>query len=289
MEEYTAWVKVPSNLKTKTQLGKEGLRLAPNQKQVAWFCSYIRGKRRPQYYKLYDISEAVPKRVVTEAQLAHLAEIRKLAKAALTCKGCGETSAPRRTGRLVGGYCRWCRDHRDVVQWAREVLSDEKALILDTETTGLDWGAEVIEIAIVRITGEVLLDTLVKPQGEMGATHVHGITAQDVAGAPTWPEVDPQVSQLLSEASRIITYGADFDSSMVDQTRARWGLPHLSGMKWHCAMHAYAQFIGDWSWYHRSYRWYPLGGGHRALGDCLACLERIKRMAGSGANDSTGQ
>ncbi len=31
--------------------------------------------------------------------------------------------------------------------------------------------------------------------------------------------------------------------------------------------------------YHKSYRWQSLDGGHRALGDCLKTLEKIKEMA----------
>jgi DNA polymerase-3 subunit epsilon len=44
-------------------------------------------------------------------------------------------------------------------------------------------------------------------------------------------------------------------------------------MEWH------AQWAGDGSDYHESYRYHPLCGGHRALEDCLAALDRIKRIA----------
>src|SRR5690606_37121994 len=37
------------------------------------------------------------------------------------------------------------------------------ALILDTETTGLDADAEVVELAVIDCAGAVLLDTLVRP------------------------------------------------------------------------------------------------------------------------------
>jgi DNA polymerase-3 subunit epsilon len=44
-------------------------------------------------------------------------------------------------------------------------------------------------------------------------------------------------------------------------------------MEWH------AQWAGDWSDYHEGYRYHPLCGGHRALEDCLAALDRIKQIA----------
>ena len=36
-------------------------------------------------------------------------------------------------------------------------------LILDTETTGLDERAEVVELAAINARGEVLVDTFIKP------------------------------------------------------------------------------------------------------------------------------
>jgi hypothetical protein len=38
-----------------------------------------------------------------------------------------------------------------------------------------------------------------------------------------------------------------------------------------------AQWAGNWSYYHKNYKWQPLNGEHRALGDCLAVLKKIKK------------
>jgi inhibitor of KinA sporulation pathway (predicted exonuclease) len=40
-----------------------------------------------------------------------------------------------------------------------------------------------------------------------------------------------------------------------------------------------AQWIGDWSYYYKDYRYLPLNGNHRALGDCTAAFKLIKLMA----------
>lgn len=44
-------------------------------------------------------------------------------------------------------------------------------------------------------------------------------------------------------------------------------------------MERYAEYYGDWNDYHESYRWQPLNGGHRALGDAQAALKRLHKMA----------
>jgi hypothetical protein len=45
-------------------------------------------------------------------------------------------------------------------------------------------------------------------------------------------------------------------------------------------MRWYAQWLNDWSDDHDDYRWYPLGGEHRAREDCRAMLEWLRTMAG---------
>jgi hypothetical protein len=42
----------------------------------------------------------------------------------------------------------------------------------------------------------------------------------------------------------------------------------------------YSDWYGDWSDYWGNYSWQPLDGGHRALGDVRAVVERLREMAG---------
>jgi hypothetical protein len=53
----------------------------------------------------------------------------------------------------------------------------------------------------------------------------------------------------------------------------------IEAVTWIDVMEPYSQYVGDWSDYWESYRWQPLGGGHRAVGDARACLQVIKAMA----------
>jgi len=175
-----------------------------------------------------------------------------------------------------------CR-HKAIV-WAQEVLADESAVILDTETTGLKSTAEIIEISIINSQGAPLLDTLVKPKGKIpiDAYEIHGIGSTTVKNAPIWPEIDMQISEIIRQASRVVIYNAGYDLRLMRQTRQLYNLPPLDVPTHHyqCAMKRYAEFYGDWRGSQQGFRWQPLpGGNHRALGDCLATLKVIKSMA----------
>ena len=85
-------------------------------------------------------------------------------------------------------------------QISRQVCAwlDANALILDTETTGLDDDAEVVELAVIDCAGTVLLDTLVRPSGPVPAeaAAIHGITDAMLADAPTWSEIHARFCDL---------------------------------------------------------------------------------------------
>lgn len=167
----------------------------------------------------------------------------------------------------------------------------DNALILDTETTGLDGGAEIIEISVIDCKGTPLLDTLVKPQGTISpeAGAVHGITDSDLRFAPSWPDVYRQLTQLVKDRT-VVIYNANFDQRLITQTTNRYQLWHLR-MNAHCAMNAYAKFFGEWDQRRQNYRWIGLeraahmegitltGDAHRALTDCRTTLQLIETMA----------
>ncbi len=275
------WGTAPEHLKTVTQLKKARLKLA--QDQPAQGC--IIGQRT---YYLYDKRQAVTRPPATLAQLAALEK----ARTALTCVECGERV--RRKSLLRGELCTNCRRERQIqnmiekakdeaIAWAREVLGDPGVIVLDTETTGLDRNAEIVEIAVMDVHGQTLLDTLIRPHGTIPveASAIHGIEAADVADAPAWPEIHDQLAHLLYNASKIVIYNASYDKCLLDQTRALYDLPpfEIEPDRLECAMEAYAKYIGDWSRSRGSFRWWPLNGGHRALGDCQATLDVIREMA----------
>lgn len=96
-------------------------------------------------------------------------------------------------------------------------MHDEFA-VLDTETTGLSptSGDRVIEIAVVRIDarGRELdhFASLCNPglDAAMGATHVHGITSEMLADAPSFSEVVGSIAR-VARGCHIVAHNAPFD------------------------------------------------------------------------------
>jgi DNA polymerase-3 subunit epsilon len=100
---------------------------------------------------------------------------------------------------------------------------------LDTETTEVNDHAEVIEIALIKDDGTILLDTRVQCQGDipLEVQDMHGISKSDLVDCPTWPDVHARVMEILSTARVIKIYNSEFDMRVIKQTAARYGLSVL--------------------------------------------------------------
>ena len=88
--------------------------------------------------------------------------------------------------------------------------------VVDLETTGLDPKTnEIVEIAIIvcdgdgRPTGERFV-SLVRPSGGVDATSIHGITDEDVKGAPGFVDIAGNVVEMLS-GRVVVAHNAYFD------------------------------------------------------------------------------
>ena len=168
----------------------------------------------------------------------------------------------------------------------------ERPLYLDTETTGLDNQAEVIEVAILDHTGKPLLDTLVKPTRPIprAATDVHGITNEDVAQAPTFPAIYERVAFLMT-VRRTVIYNAEYDLRLLRQSARQWGVRPIH-LEAHCAMLLYAEHYGEWDDRRNSFRWQRLMNAarqcgldipmnlHRASADAELTRQLVHYMAG---------
>ena len=123
---------------------------------------------------------------------------------------------------------RWALSRMKVPrQWAG-LLNRSDVLIIDTETTGLDGRAEILEIAILDTTAATRFHSLCLPQGHItsGAADLHGLTRQALkaASAPACPEIHGNVNTASKSRGRRPRLNAPFDSRMLEQTAARHSL-----------------------------------------------------------------
>jgi DNA polymerase-3 subunit epsilon len=167
-------------------------------------------------------------------------------------------------------------------------------IYLDTETTGMHFNSEVIEIGIINDQGEVLFDQLIKPRGKIdpAAGRVHGITLEMLIDAPTWEQVWPQAEAVLS-GRKIGVYNVEFDMRLLKQTLKRswmnWVIPDKDFFD---IMKLYARFYGDWDPIHKNFRYQSLEiagrqcgirlpNTHRAVDDCLLTMALLHYIADS--------
>lgn len=248
------WDSRPANLLTKTELGKKGLK--PPQRPVGVMISASHPRDR---YWLYDEAQATPKRKATPAQLEAL---KKAQLALRTCRRCGKVQPFRNylNEHRICDACEWDEiaeqnaaeedgwraDRRDAIEWAKALLAADDWVILDFETT--DLPGLPLSVAVMNPAGEVVYQSLVNPEQPISpdAMRIHGITNEQVAGAPTWPTVYQALEPHL-QGKRIVAYNAAFDRGVYAAANHRYGLQAPAWKGWECAMVVFAQFYGEWS------------------------------------------
>jgi len=99
-------------------------------------------------------------------------------------------------------------------------------IVLDTETTGLDYTKEkMVEFAAVRLENGKIKDefqTLINPQQHIrkSSIAIHGITADMVADAPTEAEIMPKILEFIGDYP-IVAHNAIFDYTFLNEASLR--------------------------------------------------------------------
>ena len=98
-------------------------------------------------------------------------------------------------------------------------ISSRRLVVIDTETTGLGQTDRIVEIAAITldpVTWEPMdeYDTLVNPERDIGARHIHGITASMVDTAPTFSEIIAALARRLHGAT-LVAHNIPFDARML--------------------------------------------------------------------------
>jgi DNA polymerase-3 subunit epsilon len=163
-----------------------------------------------------------------------------------------------------------------------------RGVILDTETTGFDWGSDkIIELGLVvfeyaRGTGAIgrvlgTYDGLEDPGMAIppASTAVHGITDDMVAGQ----RIDEgAVERLMDGVALVIAHNAGFDRKFVEER-----LPRFADLPWGCSFRELPwdeAGIGSAKLEYLAYQYGFFYDGHRAEIDCRALLEILRRPLG---------
>lgn len=179
-----------------------------------------------------------------------------------------------------------CGQQRIFRDW-RALLNRKDVLIVDTETTGVDDQAEVIEVCALDTTGMERFSALALPQGRISRRNaaIHGLTLSALReeGARHWPEVHPSLADLLRATSAVLAWNAEFDRRMLAQTSARYGLPApLPRARWRDLLADYRQYrpAGPHGLQHAIVRERAASTEipHRAMNDCRMVLAVMRAV-----------
>ncbi len=180
---------------------------------------------------------------------------------------------------------------QSVIQKARQWVS-EKPVFIDTETTGLDKTAEIVEFAVIDHDGSTLFHSFVRPSKPIPSelTAIHGINNQMVEKSPTFPIVWNSMRHLVLNR-KIAFYNAEFDLRMMRQSFEVYKLAWKERLDALDIMQLYAEYRGEWDTTRRAYRRFkleeagqslkiPLPNSHHASDDARLTRAVLHTIAG---------
>ena len=102
-------------------------------------------------------------------------------------------------------------------------MEQKRILVLDTETTGLDFGSDrIIEIGIVELKDNVITQNYfheyINPEKNisLSAQKIHGITNEFLIDKPTFNSIAQRFLKFIKDDT-IIIHNADFDTSFLNR------------------------------------------------------------------------
>ena len=192
-----------------------------------------------------------------------------------------------------------------------DLMNRNDWVILDAETAGLDSHAEAVSVGVIDHTGQVLLDTLIKPTHPIhpSVTAINGVTNDMLSDAPTFLQVLPDLHSAVA-GKTIVVYNAPYDHRIISQSFEPYRQTFIQALNplgpgpridsfdlmtdimtttWLDVMAPYAEFHGEWNDYYNSYKWQrltaaaaqmrvPIVAAHRAVGDCQMTLGVIRAV-----------
>ncbi len=178
------------------------------------------------------------------------------------------------------------------------IIKAKQLVVLDTETTGLDDKAEILELAIVDSNGTPLINQRLRLSDDSKfseeAYTVHGITLSDLKDCEQYPSIEAKLKEILI-GKQVLIFNASYDIRLLKQTAAAYGCDTtwFDTLDTRCVMYQAANVYGSTNKYgtislsnavaRAGIEWE--GEAHSALGDTLTTLALYKKMARKAAEE----
>jgi len=178
----------------------------------------------------------------------------------------------------------------------RGVELPDEVVVVDTETTGIDRRARLVEIGALRVRGGVVVDqfqTLVDPEMRIPSEviRVHGITDAMVKGAP---HADAALAAFLAwvAGASLVAHNAHFDRRIFAQELTRIGRP-APGLPVFCTLRMARKGMPGHPGYGLGVLAKALNiqvtGAHRALADCRTTVGLLGHLLRQHSRQALGQ
>lgn len=161
-------------------------------------------------------------------------------------------------------------------------------IVIDTETTGLEFTSDVLQVSIIDFEGNTLFDKYMKPIHTTEwpiAESIHGISPEMVKDLPTIEHYKEEVQNIINAADLIIGYNINYDMGILRDKGISFKNKEISDV-----MLTFAEVYGEWNEYYQNYKWQKLTkcaeyygyeweeNAHNSLGDVKATLYCYKKM-----------
>ena len=187
-------------------------------KRAATFGYYTKEKLDQLNYDV--VAEPVAYSVRNDGSYIFFYDKKTAIRRPLKCVVCGQDVRYKRK------MCRACfekdlaerRAEGDIYRAKAHHMDRKKVLFFDLELTGVYDHDEIISVSICDATGEILMDTLVKPRHKKKwnrTEKIHGISPAMVQDAPYLDDITPRIKELFADAENIIAFGVSTDYSHI--------------------------------------------------------------------------
>ena len=169
-----------------------------------------------------------------------------------------------------------------------------KKVVLDFETTGVEYEDEILQVTVINQDGNVLINEHCKPTFKISweeAQRINNITPEMVKDKKPFETYVDQLSEIFLNAEQIIIYNVPFELMFLKKYKVKYEEENkvYEIPRFYDLMIEFAEVYGDWNEKYDCYKWqslitcaayygYQFDNAHDALADCRATLYCLNRL-----------